>query len=333
MRRIILRVASLALLCGTLLCTASCAVPRAEGEKIQVLCTLFSEYDWARNVVGANENIELDLLVGDGADIHSYQPTAADIIKITECDLLLYTGGGAGSWIEDALELASNKNVKVVDLSESKGVTLHEISSSSEGGSHSHTHEGHEEHDHGGFDEHVWLSLANARAMVERISDELCLLDEGGAESYRANAKAYAEKLEWLDIGFEQALERIPEKDRFVLFADRFPFVYLLRDYGIGYRAPFEGCSTDAYADFEVVVSLIEAASEHAVGYILLCEDGDESLARTIIGSIKGGEIDIVRLNSLQRVSRGDVMNESCSYLSQMQKNIEVLTSVLTGQN
>ncbi len=305
-----------------------CEEQEADG-KINILCVLFPEYDWAKNIVGNSEDITVKLLISNGTDMHSYQPTARDIALISECDLLVYGGGDATEWIGEALLLAENEGVNTLDISKIEGVRLHEISSSS----HEHedgSHTSHEGHDHSGHDEHLWLSLKNAAVIVGAMGDRIACFDEANREKYILNAKLYREKLGALDIRLEELVKGAPEEDRFLLFADRFPFVYLLYDYGIGYRAPFEGCSTDANADFATVVSLIKEADAHGCKYIALTESGDEALADTVMSSAKRGDMETVRLHSMQSVRREEIEN-GASYLSYMEDNFEVLKKILSG--
>ena len=87
--------------------------------KLQVVTTIFPEYDWIRQILGENpEGVELTLLLDNGADLHSYQPTAEDIARISTCDLFVYVGGESDKWVDDALKEATNKNMVVVDLLE-----------------------------------------------------------------------------------------------------------------------------------------------------------------------------------------------------------------------
>jgi zinc transport system substrate-binding protein len=301
-----------------------CGAP-ADEERISIVCTLFPQYDWVRSIVGESKNVEVTLLIKNGSDPHSYQPTAADIMTVSNCDMIVYIGADSDVWVKDALKRANNESTLKVALSDIEGMTLHNVSSSS------HDHGEHEEHSHGEhhhgvFDEHLWLSLRNAAIATEYLSERICALDKENEELYKANAKAYKDKLLALDLEYKTAIEAAGEHP-FMLFADRFPFVYLLEDYGIDYAAAFEGCTTDVDAGFDTVLRLIKEAEEHNVSHIAVTESSDKALAKTVAESAKGN-IEITVLNSLQSVNTYQLAN-GYSYLSVMRNNLGAVRTAL----
>jgi zinc transport system substrate-binding protein len=292
---------------------------------------MFPQYDWLREIVGESEKIELSLIIQNGTDPHSYEPTAADILAISKADMIVYLGGESDRWVSEALERSDNKDIVSVELSKCEGVELHDISSASEGhshGGHDHDHHDHEGHDHGTLDEHIWLSLHNAKAACKALAEGVSALDEDGAETYAENAKKYIERLDALDGEYKKAVESIAQEERFLLFCDRFPFVYLLEDYGIEYAAAFEGCSADADADFETVLRLIKEADEHSLSAVAVTESSDRALARTVLSSSAQGGGEIIVFNSLQSVNKGQIA-EGISYLSVMEDNLKALRKAL----
>ena len=82
--------------------------------KLKVVTTIFPEYDWAREIIGDTKSAELTLLLGNGVDLHSYQPSIQDIAKISTADIFIYVGGESDGWVKDALKNATNKNMKVI---------------------------------------------------------------------------------------------------------------------------------------------------------------------------------------------------------------------------
>ena len=286
------------------------------GEKITVLCTLFPQYDWVKSIVGDSENIEVSLLIQNGTDPHSYQPTAADIMAISNCDMIVYQGGEADLWVQEAIDRAKAQSTVKVALFEIEEMTLRPISSSS------HDHDGHnDEHHHSVFDEHLWLSISNAKAAVSALCGEIRKLDEENSSLYENNSAEYIEKLNALDKSYRDAVANATQP--FVLFADRFPFVYLLEDYGIDYAAAFEGCSADVDAGFDTVLALIKEADEHGIKYIAVTESSDKALATTVANSAKG-DIEILVMNSLQSVTARQIEN-GAGYISIMEENLAVL--------
>ena len=214
--------------------------------KISIVTTIFPEYDWVREILGDKaDSAEITMLLDNGVDLHSYQPTADDLIKISDCDLFVYVGGESDGWVDDALKNATNKNRKVINLLEILGDSVKE-EETVEG-----MQEEEEDHEEKEYDEHVWLSLKNAKTLVGAISAALQELDPGNKDTYATNAAAYIEKLSALDGEYQAAVSAGTYQT--LLFGDRFPFRYLVDDYGLSYYAAFVGCSAESEASFETV--------------------------------------------------------------------------------
>ena len=326
------RLISLLLLLCLALSLFSCAKNENKDseEKLAVLCTLFPQYDWLRNIIGDVEGVELSVIIANGADPHSYQPTAEDIMNISNCDILVYLGGDSDTWVKEALERSKNENIKAVALSELDGITLREISSSS------HSHEGHERghegHGHSSVDEHLYLSLKNASAATKALAELLSEKDPENREIYIKNAEEYSARIEALGKSFEEEISALDTEERFILFADRFPFIYLLSDYGVHYAAAFEGCTADVDADFDTVIRLIKEADEHNVKYVAVTESSDGALARTVAGSTKTREQKIITLQSMQAITRSQI-ESGITYLSVMEENLDAVKTALGIEN
>lgn len=310
-----------------------------EGKKLSIVTTIFPEYDWVMNILGDKaENADVTMLLDNGVDLHSYQPTADDIIKISQCDLFIYVGGESDEWVEDALKEATNKDMVVIDLLDALGdsVKEEEVKEGMEAHEHEHDHEheeGHEEdhdHEHEGeveYDEHVWLSIKNAAVFVNDISSALGILDDENAEFYSDNAAAYIEKLNALDARYQAAVDKA--KIKTVLFGDRFPFRYLVDDYGLDYYAAFVGCSAESEASFETIAFLAGKVDELELSSVLTLEGTDHKIAETIVATSQRKSAQILSMDSMQSTTAQDVKNGS-TYLSIMEKNLEVLTDALT---
>ena len=319
-KSVFLRIIAVALLVSLCVPFFSCT-KKDDGEKIKIVCTLFAQYDWLRNIIGESDNVALSLLVDNGADVHSYQPTAADIMEISDCDMIVYLGSDIDTWVIEALERADNENTLKFAMTEREGITMHNISS--ESGHHS--HDGHD-HSHDALDEHVWLSLKNAVFFTGELCKVICELDPDGAESYRANAERYMGELLSLDAEFFAAVQNA--KKDFMLFCDRFPFVYLLEDYGIKYAAAFEGCSADVDADFATVLRMIKEADEHSLDCLIVTESSDRALANTVASSAKCEIERVLIMDSLQSVGAKRI-DSGVTYLSAMRENLGVLKLAL----
>lgn len=297
-------------------------------DKLSIVTTIFPEYDWVREILGDKaDNAEVTMLLNNGVDLHSYQPTADDIVKISDCDLFIYVGGESDEWVEDALRNAANRNMKVINLLEVLGdsVKTEEIVEGMQ--EEEHEHEDAEEHEHEEeVDEHVWLSLKNAKMLVRVISKALQELDPNNKDIYAANADAYVKKLSALDAEYQTAVDAASNKT--ILFGDRFPFRYLVDDYGLRYYAAFVGCSTETEAGFETISFLAKRVDELKLPCVLTIEGAQHKIAETIVRNTTAKNQRVLTMDSMQSTTSKDVKNGT-TYLSVMEKNLSVLKEVL----
>ena len=296
--------------------------------KLRIVTTIFPEYDWVRNILGDSaENAEVTMLLDDGVDLHSYQPTAEDIRKISDCDLFIYVGGESDEWVEDVLRTADNRKLKTVSLLETLGdrVRPEEQKEGMEA-----EEEGNEadspEEDGEEMDEHVWLSLKNAGILCGVIAERLEETDPSNAERYRANAAEYAKKLSALDESYSTAVAEAAKKT--VVFGDRFPFRYLTDDYGLDYYAAFAGCSAESEASFETVLFLAGKVDEVGLPAILTIEGKQHPIAEAVRRNTASGDQQILTMDSMQSVTAKDV-RDGADYLSIMSGNLAVLREAL----
>ena len=273
------------------------------------------------------------MLLDNGVDLHSYQPTADDIVKISDCDLFIYVGGESDGWVEDALKNATNKDMKVVNLLEVLGdkVKNEEVVEGMQEEEHEHEdgeeHEEGEEHEHEEeADEHVWLSLKNAEVLVGTISNALQEVNPGNKDAYAANADAYVKKLSALDAEYQTAVDNAARKT--VLFGDRFPFRYLVDDYGLNYYAAFVGCSAETEASFETISFLAKKVDELKLPCVLTIEGKNHKIAETIVKNTAPKSQKILTMDSMQSTTSKDVASGT-TYLSVMEKNLAVLKEAL----
>ena len=297
-------------------------------DKLSIVTTIFPEYDWVREILGEKaDNAEITMLLDNGVDLHSYQPTADDIVKISDCDLFIYVGGESDEWVEDALRNAANRNMKVINLLEVLGdsVKTEEIVEGMQ--EEEHEHEDAEEHEHEEeADEHVWLSLKNAKMLVRVISKALQELDPDSKDIYAANADAYVKKLSALDAEYQTAVDAASNKT--ILFGDRFPFRYLVDDYGLRYYAAFVGCSAETEAGFETISFLAKRVDEWKLPCVLTIEGAQHKIAETIVRNTTAKNQRVLTMDSMQSTTSKDVKNGT-TYLSVMEKNLSVLKEAL----
>lgn len=297
-------------------------------DKLSIVTTIFPEYDWVREILGEKaDNAEITMLLDNGVDLHSYQPTADDIVKISDCDLFIYVGGESDEWVEDALRNAANGNMKVINLLEVLGdsVKTEEIVEGMQEAEHE--HEDAEEHEHEEeADEHVWLSLKNAKMLVRVISKALQELDPDSKDIYAANADTYVKKLSALDAEYQAAVDAASNKT--ILFGDRFPFRYLVDDYGLRYYAAFVGCSAETEAGFETISFLAKRVDELKLPCVLTIEGAQHKIAETIVRNTTAKNQRVLTMDSMQSTTSKDVKNGT-TYLSVMEKNLSVLKEAL----
>ncbi len=339
-------------------------------KKFSVVCTIFPEYDWVRELVGdKKDNYEITYLLDKGVDLHSYQPTAEDIAKIANCDLFVYVGGESDGWVKDALKESKNDKMQVVNLLETLGKNVKEeevVEGMQEEDEHDHDHgkkedadhdhedadhehehkedadhehkhkedadhdHDHEEdghhHDEVEYDEHVWLSLRNATSLVNELAVRLQTIDPENKDYYAGTAASYTAKLGDLDSRYLAAVKKA--KNKTVLFGDRFPFRYLVDDYGLKYYAAFVGCSAETEASFETVAFLAKKADELKLNNVLVIENSDQKIAKKIIETTNAKDQKIVEMNSMQSVT-ADQIADGATYLGIMEANLKALEAAL----
>ncbi len=275
---------------------------------IKVVTTIFPEYDWVRQIAGEEaDQMDITMLLDNGVDLHSYQPTAEDIMKVSDCDLFVYVGGESDAWVDDALKQAKNKDMQVVNLLDVLGNSV-------------------KEEEEPEYDEHVWLSVKNAEVLSKAIADALEKADPDHKDIYQENASAYSEKLKDLDVKYQEVVDGASQKT--LLFGDRFPFRYLVDDYGLSYYAAFVGCSAESEASFDTISFLANKVDELGLKDIMAIENSNQKIAKTIIENTKEKNQKILTLDTMQSTTSDDVKNGT-TYLSVMEKNLEVLKEAL----
>ena len=310
----------LTLLLGTTAIFAGCDVQEnpttADNNGITVICTNFAAFDFTRSMLayytenGGNGVVELMILGKPGQDLHSYEPTAQDIISLANADVVVCTG--AEGWLDAALKSSGNTVAQVISMME--------VSDTVDG---EHEHD----HDHGGEDcsligqdEHVWLSFFNANRICFAISEALQRVDEENMDIWHKAFIQYANELGALEGEYMNMMNSAVRNK--VVVADRNPFVYFFRDLDLTCLAAFPGCSSETSASFETQAKLIKYTEEWELPYIFIMEGSDGKVAEVVAGET-GAQI--LTLNSLQVVTD----YENTTYLSVMRENLENLKKAL----
>ena len=293
----------------------------------KVVVTIFPLYEICREILGSNDDILL--LEDNGVDMHSFQPTAQDISAISKSELFVYVGGESDKWVDNVIASANSANLSTLRLMDNiKGVE-----ESMEGildSEHEHEHdEDNHEHEEDVYDEHIWLSLNNMIAMTKAVLDKLILVYPHTQELLKANAEEYIDKLQTLEGQFKDAL---CNKDTTIVFADRFPFTYLAKDYDLNFLAAFHGCSTDTQASVSVITGLIDKINNEKLNYICVLETSDMSIATSVVRDSRCREgVKILVIDSCQSVSFKDV--GTMSYIEIMQNNLENFKKAINNES
>ncbi len=299
--------------------SCGCTAKEKDEDHISIVVTTFPIYDWIMELIKDNPaGIEVRMLLDSGVDLHSYQPTARDVMDIKNCDMFIYIGGESDEWAEEILDQTQNNQFIAVDLMDALGSRL-KVEEMKEGMEA-------EEEEEEEYDEHIWLSLANAKICVEEICEGLLKLDEENSGYYQQNRDGYLAELDELDKAYRDTA--VNGSRHTLVFGDRFPFRYLFDDCGIDYYAAFKGCSAESEASFETIAFLAGKVDELSLDSIIIIDGSDGKIAETIAENTESKNQKIVRIDSMQSCTMQD-HQEGKTYLSIMKENLEVLKEVM----
>ncbi len=304
-------------------CSSNSTV-QSDNDKISIVCTSFPQYDWVKEIVGTNiDKFDITILQDSGVDLHSYQPTTDDIIKISNCDMFIYVGGQSDQWVDSVLKSAGNDKMIIINMMEVLGdsVKVEEIVEGMQEEDHKDEKEDEEE-----YDEHIWLSINNAITLSEYIQFNIASLDRDNEQLYIENLSKFISNLISLDQKYSMTLQ--DKKFDTLVFGDRFPFRYLTDDYDLNYYAAFSGCSSESEASFETIVFLSKKVDELGLNYVFAIEGSNQKIAETIIKNTKNKDQKIATLNSMQSITKDDIA-KGANYITIMEENLEVLKTTL----
>ncbi len=316
------RAAAFALALMLALSLAGCASrqPVQDG-KLQVVCSVFPYYDFARQIGG--DDVDVSLLVAAGKETHSFEPTPLDVITLSRADVFLYNGGESESWVEDILSAAGENISVTLPLMPQVSALAEEWSEGMEGGHDDHDHHDHDNDEHDSddieYDEHVWTSPVLAKALCQAICDALCQADPTHQEGYQTRLTDYLSQLDRLDADFREAVSA--GQRRMVVFGDRFPLLYFCKEYGLDYRAAFHGCASDTEPSLTTLKYLIDKVNAENIPVVYTIELSSQKVARAI-AETTGAKV--LTFHSCQTVSRAE-FDGGATYLSLMLQNAEAL--------
>ena len=287
------------------------AEPAPDGGRLSVVATIFPLYDFARAVSGGLADVAL--LISPGAEVHSFDPTAQDIMKIQNCDVFVYVGGRNDAWVDTVLGSMDMSGKKVVRLMDAVTPVEEEIVEGMQDRGHD------DERGREGYDEHIWTSPENAMLMVDAVARAMGEADSVNAESYLKNAAAYKAQIQEIDERIRAVVEGAAH--RLIVVADRFPFRYLTEQYGLDYMAAFSGCSAESDVSAGTLAYLIDKVKENGIQYIYYIEMSNRQVADAV--AEQTGAVPLL-LHSCQNVTR-DEFESGMTYVSLMKSNADNL--------
>ena len=287
------------------------------------MVTTFPVYDWVCDIV--KDKADVELLINSGADLHSWNPSAKDIIKVTgkDTDLFVYIGGESDFWVSKLIPQMEANGVQYFSIMKNNVELLEPMEE------HDHNHEeseGEESEDFNPdkYDEHIWLSLKRVPLFIESIAEKISEVDEENSDFYLMNAKLIVSEKNILYEQYCSEIEKCTNKT--IVLADRNPFVYLSCDLGLEIYAAFHGCSADTEASFDVVLELVKIIEEKNLSAVACC-DIKNRLAETVNNAVKSRDLNVVVLDSMQ----GKIQDKQ-TYDSIMTENLKKIKLALESE-
>ncbi len=300
----------------TLLGCAPASVP-AGGKALSIVTTIFPPYDFARAVTGGSA--EVTMLIDPGAEVHTFDPTPDDIIKIQNADVFIYIGGENDAWVEQVLEPMDTSHKTILRLMDAVTPVEEETVEGMQSG-----HEDEEEEDHAQeegpeYDEHIWTSPKNAVSMIDYIAKALEKADGANAEAYRKNAAEYIAQIERVDKDIKAVADA--SQTKMLVVADRFPFRYFTDEFGLDYRAAFSGCSSESEVSAGTLAYLIDTVKQNGIKTVFYIEMSNQAVAKAVCEQT-GAQM--LLLHSCHNVTKDD-FESGVTYLRLMEGNLENL--------
>lgn len=319
------------LMCTITMCFSGCNKDSNDnGNNIKVVTTIFPAYDFAKQI--GMERVNVDLLIAPGAEVHSYEPSPQDIIKISESDIFIYVGGENDSWVDGILDTIDSSKIKIIKLMDCVEVVEEEYVEGMEKED-EHTDEDkhadkdentdNDGHNHKEWDEHVWTSPVNAVKICKKIENVLSEIDSENSRYYEDNYNKYEQKLEELDQAFKDVISTGKRNE--LIFADRFPVRYFTEEYGLKYYAAFPGCSSDTEASASTIAFLIDKIKEDKIPVVLQIELSTGNIAKTISEETGARVYTFYACHNLTK----EDFKAGKTYLDFMWKNVETLKIAL----
>jgi len=314
MKKIIFLVISAAIFILGAVASVQAADSQTTNRVINIVGSSFPEYDFARAIVGDQANVTM--LTPPGASVHSFEPSPYDIIRIQNADIFIYVGGESNAWVKRILDSIDTSNMRIIRLMDYVEIMLEEIK---EGMEVELEDEDKNDEDELEYDEHIWTSPKNAIKLIDVICGIICEIDSTNDTLYRDNAAKYKDELRKIDNEISEIVNKAVRK--IIVVADKFPFLYFVREYGLDYAAAFPGCSDQVDAGIRTILHLVKTVEVGEIPYVYHVELSNQSVAAAISEQTGAG---MLQLNSCHNLSKTD-FEADMTYLDLMRQNIENL--------
>lgn len=287
----------------------SCGEVERSTGKISVVTTIFPYYDFARSV--SKGTCDVDMLLKPGSDVHSFEPTPSDILKIRNADLFIYNGGESDEWVDSILESLGDTNKPVVMKMTDYVKPLTEMDA--------------DHHAEDEEDEHIWTSLDNAKTLVSKISDEVSKLDQKHKTVYNKNGLDYIEKISKVQSEIENTVNS--SKSKKIVVGDRFPLLYFATEFSLDWECAFPGCSTETEPSLDRLSKLTDTIEKDKIKTILKLEMSENKVADTLADETN---TKVRTFYSAESVSKEDFAN-NITYVDLMERNNNALKEALSN--
>ena len=285
-------------------------------DKIQIVATLFPQYDFAKHIVG--DKAEVKLLLNSGIETHNYEPTAKDMITILDdSDVFLYTGTMLEPWTESIIKNLEETDCKIVDISQNINlITIEDFEEKHLNSEIINEEHGHEEHKHEEiYDEHIWLSPTNAIIMIDNILENICNIDSENTDYYKENAEEYKKQILEIDNEYKNLVQTATRQE--IAVGGEFAYSYLVEEYGINFVSVYNNCGEGEDPSIAKVKSVIDYINNHKIPVVYYEELSEGTVAKMIAEETEAEPL------VLYSIHNGDTQKDT--YVSLMEKNLENL--------